>query len=380
LILFFTISILSTGISFKNSLEDNIKSLTPFDASISYRIENDSKIKSIDEVLNLLGFKFNSDAKIVSFNEYILSNSNLENLLKDNLENKRQAFYGAEVPAINISSYNNIRNLRGEKKINLADNQVLISSNTDEIKDALKKLIKNNSKIEINNKEYIVANNSLIGSERIINESLENDGFKLNTITLIVPDNVVYNLEPDANKIDINFTKNSNENQQKLNELFNVYKSSNQINDNNSLTINTRNHLIEENNGLSILVVFLGTYLGIIFLISSTAVLGLQQLSEASDSIDRYKSLRRIGVSQKMINKSIFAQVSIYFGLPLVVALIHSLVAIKVINKFLIMFNNVDILKSSLVTILIMVIIYGGYFYTTYTGYKSTVKNSLKIK
>ncbi|XZH18419.1 FtsX-like permease family protein (plasmid) [Clostridium perfringens] len=380
LILFFTISILSTGISFKNSLEYNIKSLTPFDASIAYRIENDSKIKNVDEVLNLLGFKFNSDAKIVSFNEYILSNSNLENLLKDNLENKRQAFYGANVPAINISSYNNIRNLRGEKKINLADNQVLISSNTDEIKDALKKLIKNNNKIEINNKEYIIANNSLIGSERIINESLENDSFKLNTITLIVPDNVVSNLEPDANKIDINFAKNSNENQQKLNELFNLYKSSNQINDNNSLTINTRNHLIEENNGLSILVVFLGTYLGIIFLISSTAVLGLQQLSEASDSIDRYKSLRRIGVSQKMINKSIFTQVSIYFGLPLVVALIHSLVAIKVINKFLIMFNNVDVLKSSLVTILIMVIVYGGYFYTTYTGYKSTVKNSLKIK
>lgn len=291
LILFFTISILSTGISFKNSLEYTIESLTPFAASISYRIENDNKIKNVDEVLNLLGFKFNSDAKIVSFNKYILSNSNLEN--------KRQAFYGANVQAINISSYNNIRNLIGEKKLNLADNQVLISSNTDEIKAAFKKLIKNNSKIEINNKEYIVANNSLIWSERIINESLENDFFKLNTIILIVPDNVVSNLEPDANKININFTKNSNENQQKLNELFNVYKSLNQINDNNSLAINTRNYLIEENNGLSVLVVFLGTYLGIILLISSTAVLGLQQLSEASDSIDRYKSLKRIGVSKR---------------------------------------------------------------------------------
>ena len=384
LILFFTISILSTGISFKNSLEDNIKSLTPFDVSISYRIEKDSKIKNIDEALNLLGFKFNSDAKIVSFNEYILSNSNLKNLLKDNLENKRNAFYGADVPAINISSYNNIRNLRGEKKLNLADNQVLISSNNDDIKDALKKLIKNNSKIEINNKEYIIANNSLIGSGKIIDESLENDSFRLNSITLIVPDNVVSNLEPDSNKIDVNFTKNSNENQQKLNELFNVYKSSNQINDNNSLTINTRNHLIEANNGLVILIVFLGTYLGIIFLISSAAILGIQQLSEASDSIDRYKSLRRIGVSQKMINKSIFAQVSIYFGLPLVVALIHSFVAIVVIKKFtknfLSVFFNVDILNSSLITILIMVIVYGGYFYTTYIGYKTTVKNSLKIK
>lgn len=122
------------------------------------------------------------------------------------------------------------------------------------------------------------------------------------------------------------------------------------------------------------IVLFIGIYLGVIFLISSTAVLALQQLSEASDSIDRYKSLRRIGVSQKMINKSIFTQVSIYFGLPLVVALVHSVVAIKVVNGFLTMFNRPDIGGSSLVTALIMVIVYGGYFYATYTGYKSTVK------
>ena len=75
-----------------------------------------------------------------------------------------------------------------------------------------------------------------------------------------------------------------------------------------------------------------------------------------------------------MINKSIFTQVSIYFGLPLVVALVHSVVAIKVVNRFLTMFNKPDIGASSLVTTLIMVIVYGGYFYATYTGYKSTVK------
>lgn len=44
-----------------------------------------------------------------------------------------------------------------------------------------------------------------------------------------------------------------------------------------------------------------------------------------------------------MINKSIFTQVSIYFGLPLVVALVHSVVAIKVVNGFLTMFNRPDI-------------------------------------
>ncbi len=380
LILFLTISILSTGISFKSALEDNIKSLTPFDASISYSVKEDSNIQNIDETLKSLGFKFNSDAKIVYYNEYTLSNSNLKTLLEKNLENKRWAFLGAKVPAISISSYNEIRALKGEKKLNLADNQVLISSNTEDIKSALENIIKNDSKIKINNKNYVVANNSLVGNGKILSESLENDSFKTNSVTLIVPDEVLSKLEPSESKMDINFSKNSDENQQKLDELAKLYNSLSENKEYGLLRIDTRNAIYDSNNGLTILVIFICTYLGIIFLITSTAILALQQLSEASDSIERYKSLRRIGVTQKMINRSIFAQVSIYFGLPLGVALIHSLIAIKVINRALIMFSNVDIWKSSLITVLIMVIVYGGYFYATYTGYKSTVKNSLKIK
>ena len=54
------------------------------------------------------------------------------------------------------------------------------------------------------------------------------------------------------------------------------------------------------------------------------AVLALQQLSEASDSIERYKALKRIGANKKMINKTIFIQTLIYFSLPVILALIHS--------------------------------------------------------
>ena len=385
LMLFLTISTLATGLSFKNALEKSLETTTPFDASLSYTVKKNNKIKNstvknIDEILNSLGFTFNSNAKTVYYNKYILTNSNLPKLLEENLENKKLSFWGNEVPVISISDYNNIRALNGEKKLNLSNNQILISSNTADIKDALKKLIKNNSKIEINNKEYIVANNSLIGNEKIISEALENDGFKNNIITLIVPDNIISGLELYANKINVNFPENSNENQQKLNDMLHLYFSLDTTEDYGYLMINTRNMLYEEFNGLTNIIIFIVIYLGIIFLISSTAILALQQLSEASDSIDRYKSLRRIGVSKRGMNKSIFKQVSIYFGLPLVVALVHSVVAIKVVNGFLTMFNKPDIGASALVTALIIAIVYGGYFYATYTGYKTTIKNALKEK
>ncbi|MDM0945251.1 FtsX-like permease family protein [Clostridium perfringens] len=385
LMLFLTISTLATGLSFKNALEKGLENTTPFDASATYYIDEDSKIKTAEESIRELGFKFNPEDKIVSYNEYKLEKTNLESLLNKNAEGKNkkeivEAMTYKGTNAISISSYNDIRALSGEKSLSLANNEVLISSNLGEVENTLKNILKNNEKIEIDGKEYKIANNALIGEGKVIKEAFESTGMTNNFFTLIVPDNIVSNLQPIANKININFPKNSNE-EERVQKLFNEYRDG-VVDSSKYGFVNgyTKARIYEDNNGMTNIVLFIGIYLGVIFLISSTAVLALQQLSEASDSIDRYKSLRRIGVSQKMINKSIFTQVSIYFGLPLVVALVHSVVAIKVVNGFLTMFNRPDIGVSSLVTALIMVIVYGGYFYATYTGYKSTVKNALKQK
>lgn len=385
LMLFLTISTLATGLSFKNALEKGLENTTPFDASATYYIDEDSKIKTAEESIKELGFKFNPEDKIVSYNEYKLEKTNLESLLNKNAEGKNkkeivEAMTYKGTNAISISSYNDIRALSGEKPVSLANNEVLISSNLGEVENTLKNILKNNEKIEIDGKEYKVANNALIGEEKVIKEAFESTGMTNNFFTLIVPDNIVSNLKPIANKINLNFPKNSNE-EERVQKLFNEYRDG-VVDSSKYGFVNgyTKARIYEDNNGMTNIVLFIGIYLGVIFLISSTAVLALQQLSEASDSIDRYKSLRRIGVSQKMINKSIFTQVSIYFGLPLAVALVHSVVAIKVVNGFLTMFNRPDIGVSSLVTALIMVIVYGGYFYATYTGYKSTVKNALKQK
>ncbi|HFF9300716.1 TPA: FtsX-like permease family protein [Clostridium perfringens] len=385
LMLFLTISTLATGLSFKNALEKGLENTTPFDASATYYIDEDSKIKTAEESIKELGFKFNPQDKIVSYNEYKLEKTNLESLLNKNAEGKNikdivEAMTYKGTNAISISSYNDIRALSGEKSVSLANNEVLISSNLGEVENTLKNILKNNEKIEIDGKEYKIANNALIGEGKVIKEAFESTGMTNNFFTLIVPDNIVSNLKPIANKININFPKNSNE-EERVQKLFNEYRDG-VVDSSKYGFVNgyTKARIYEDNNGMTNIVLFIGIYLGVIFLISSTAVLALQQLSEASDSIDRYKSLRRIGVSQKMINKSIFTQVSIYFGLPLVVALVHSMVAIKVVNAFLTVFNKPDIGGSSLVTALIMVIVYGGYFYATYTGYKSTVKNALKQK
>lgn len=68
--LFLTIGILSTGISFKNALESSLKNTTPFDASAYMYVNKDDKIKSIKESLDALNFKFDSSEPHVYFNTY----------------------------------------------------------------------------------------------------------------------------------------------------------------------------------------------------------------------------------------------------------------------------------------------------------------------
>lgn len=78
-----------------------------------------------------------------------------------------------------------------------------------------------------------------------------------------------------------------------------------------------------------------------------------------------------------MINKTIFVQTFIYFSLPVILALIHSIVGIRVVTSYISEFNPIDIRFSVLMTTLMFIVVYIGYFYTTYLGYKNIVKNNI---
>ena len=122
------------------------------------------------------------------------------------------------------------------------------------------------------------------------------------------------------------------------------------------------------------MVTFIGLYLGVIFLISSAAILGLKELSESSDNKERFISLRRIGTDERMINKALFRQIAIFFMLPLILALIHSIFGIMFAVKILEVFGNEQLLPSIIATAIFIVIIYGGYFLITYSCSKSIIK------
>lgn len=77
---------------------------------------------------------------------------------------------------------------------------------------------------------------------------------------------------------------------------------------------------------------FVGIFYGATFLVSAAAVLALQQLADATDSIWRYHMLSGLGCERKVLRGAIRAQIGIYFGAPLAFALVHTVFGVTLVG------------------------------------------------
>lgn len=374
LMLFVTTVMLSSGLGFKNTMEQGVKKTTPFDASVQIYYFGDT-ISQADEINQSINNELSKYTDKSYMAQYNLENVSTRDMLLPYVSGmmKKAMSYGQNdsTMAVSISQYNKMRELKGEKPISLGNNEVLILSDVQKFEEPINEFIKNNGKINIDGTEYKVQN------DKAIEDSLYSSGMAINTITLVVPDKIVENLVPYTGYININYTGNSEEQKIQETNIENIFnKLEKEQSSNYAISVATRSGLYEQSLGLSAIVIYLSIYLGIVFLIASAAVLALQQLSEASDSIERYKALRKIGATDKMINKSVFIQTLIYFVAPLSLAIVHSIVGIYVANDFISAFGDTNIISSALITLAFIILIYSGYFYATYTSYKRIIKNS----
>ena len=375
LMLFVTIGTLSTGLGVKSSMERTLENQTPFDASFQATGLDNKKVSSMDALKQLnYNLEGNSDYVIIEEYQYDMSSKNL--LDKYAITNDEKQILNIKIfektNMIKISQYNNLRKLKGKSSIDLKADEVLISSNYEPLKNILKLFIDKENSIRIGEKELKIKEN------RIETEAISTSPSSDSMFTLIVPDDLVKGMESYDEIVSLNFSGDNKEQAKKeLTTIFYNFRLDNAEYKKLNYTIygETREMAYEDSRGLSAIILFIAVYIGIVFLLSSAAVLALQQLSQCNDSVERYQALRKIGATKDMINKSIFKQVLIFFALPLAVSIVHSYVGVTVVNNYLIALGSGDQLKSILVTALIMLIVYGGYLYATYIAYKNIVNN-----
>ncbi|MFJ7408245.1 MULTISPECIES: ABC transporter permease [unclassified Lysinibacillus] len=373
LMLFLTITLLFTAFDLKGTIDRNSAGNKTFDASAFLIVDNeieDSKVNDIEEYLNEINFTFENYEKHSFYSEYKL-NLTIEDLLSKYLSNQEHIdlelnYLDGPVSAIKISDYNSIIELKGQEAINLKENEVLVVSNYGRVNSALPEYMKNEDIINIEGKAYTIKN------EAPIEENIKNTGGN-EFFYLIIPDNFNGGMQLEFTSFNVIYDdRYAEKSEEKFSTLFNNLSEDKYKDVSAALVIgSTRDQIEDKENGLAAIIVFLGLFLGLIFIISSAATMALQQLSDASDSLERYKSLKKIGVTEKLINKAILKQSMIHFLLPLGLAVIHSIVGISAVSEIF-SFHYQSIIVSSL----FLVIIYGAYFYATYVGVKNIVKNS----
>ena len=398
LMLFMTISILSVSLSLRNTMQRELADMTPVDLNLSktanlpesytnrqgkvinYTKEQieDSKI-SIEETLKNNGLDMSVLKDVVEIPIYTSNDLTWKDFFGEDYGKVKAQFpkldYGAAEAIVKISDYNKIAKLYGTEQYELKDDEYIVLCDYDNMAEIRNQVLNEGGhKLTIAGREY----KSKYANCK--NGYIEMAASHINTGIILVPDNCPltedmkektvfvanYNVETEEEKEEIEKNFADNNNSILLQNL-----------DNKGIDLDgiTKIVIIQSSVGVASIVTFIAIYLGIIFLIASAAILALKQLTESSDNKQRYLVLRKIGCDEKMINKALFSQIAIFFGLPLILAIIHSIFGIQFAMAIMAgLAKSEDLLPSIIATVIIIGIIYGAYFLATYLGSKNIIK------
>ena len=139
----------------------------------------------------------------------------------------------------------------------------------------------------------------------------------------------------------------------------------------------TAHEMTDQSAGMRLMITYLALYIGFIFLVSTAAILAIQQLSQASDSVPRYRILNKLGCDAGMIYRSLLAQVLVYFLVPLGLAVCHSACAIGVLSDSMFDAIGVNTFTPIMMAAGLTIVIYGGYMLVTYLAARGIAKTAL---
>lgn len=378
LMLFVTICVLSSSLSLKNSMTKNLKELVPMDIEFTKPVNreegngfseievNDSKI-SIEKTLENLNLNPEEEFKdTLSFNIYEDESIILKSLLINSLDEIYNEYpfllYNQTIDLMKLSDYNDLAEKFNLEKYNLKENEYIVIVNYDYMASIINTGLKNNPELLLNNETYHSKYKKCQDGFYELNSSRSNTGF------IVLPDKALENHTSIAEFLVANYKNDKEKTEDKIDEVL-----SNNYNKTTWLTYNSKIDIANASVGIGALVTFVGLYLGIIFLISSAAILALKELSESTDNKERYNMLRKIGASEEMLNSALFKQIGIFFATPLLLAIIHSIFGIKFANFLLESMGTKGLLLSNIMTAIFLVTIYGGYFILTYLCSKNII-------
>ena len=371
LMLFITICIFSAGLgmglSGYSSLNVNFR--YPYDAVTS----NIGPNENIISLLKNNGIDMNLYIKNdVEYNRYII-NEKIGNMID-------KSYFASLTPAeyiqlknqlgnsciIKLSDNNKLLEMKGEKPIHLKENQYAVCTNEKNLIAVNDKALSQGNKLDIDNKEYIPA------YKNVLYNNITNITGGSSSEIFILPDSACDKLQILSKTLAMNFNdKFTYKKAEKIQKLFSNIQKNTMLGEDYVFT--GRKTMEVSMLSLCVMASYIGFYIGMLFLIISGAILSIQKLSQLSEDKERYELLRKLGCDKKMINKTLLIQISVYFIIPLAVAIINSIFGL-IFSYRVIDLNRVgSFIYNIIFAAIFIIIIYGLYFITTFIGAKNII-------
>lgn len=268
------------------------------------------------------------------------------------------------VTVISITDFNRSMVMQGKQEYPLADDEFLLNCNYKGTRQYIDTFLKNNKQITLGSSTLRSASDQVMSETYWMTSVGNNDRG-----TLIVPDHVAKTCRKEGNVL-LAIYKESTNSDEVLQKMIPI-----------GLEWETEGYRYTEKAmlngmyyGMGALMVFLCCYIGLVFMLICAALLSLKQLTETADNIYRYGLLQKLGTDGRMIHKALFRQIAIFFVFPLVLASIYSAFAIGKVAAIVENFMNMHISAHLGITVLLLIIVYGGYFLSTYLACKRMVQ------
>lgn len=393
LLLFMTITVLSTALSLNRVLTQDLEEMTPVDLNL-YKTANlpdngdytqlqiEDSQKPISDTLKENGLDMKVLKDVTEVATYTSTEwtweTSLQSVIESAKENYPMLMYDTAEEIIKLSDYNKIARLYGNREYELAEDEYLVLCDFDNMKNLRDMALKNGSEVAIGGKVYHSRYPECQEGYLVISTSHTNTGL------MVVPDSCP--LSEDMKEryyLMADYNADTKEEKYQTEAMFTNYgDGDHELIENleeKQIRLDgvSKISIIESSKGLSTIISFIAIYLGIIFLIASSAILALKELTENSDNRHRYTILRKIGMDEKMIHQTLFRQIGIFFMAPLVLAVVHSIFGIQFALKIVaVQVETREMLPSVIATAVFLILVYGGYFLATYMESKNIIREA----
>lgn len=365
-----TICTVSTGISIAITMNQNAEESTPYDLAVITSVNRAGDVDILED-LNSKGYDLTPYIeKSLQFSLFV-SNYTYGDLFEDQdvqLWEIDNDLLDVEMHIISLTDFNRTMTFQGKEPLSLESGSFYLNCNYKGTKKYVEEFLKQDGTVTIND-EILHAAQSQPLSETIWMTTIGNN----DRGTLVVPDEIAANLRKGSSLLAVNYKENVNTDEVvylllpvALEPLITGYRYI------------AKSMAYDAYYGSQALLSFICCYVGLIFLLICVAVLAIQQLTETADNKYRYGLLQKIGSDQAQVNKTLFRQIFIYFFSPLALAGIYSIFGIREVLKIVEIFLNMNVTTNIIFTIILFLLIYGGYFLACYITCRRIIEEKIE--